>query len=74
LALGKALVLEFVAERLPAEAGRVQAFFRRRGAYSKIKELLDKKGLLDEWYIYEDTQQKAALREWCRENSIEITD
>lgn len=74
LDLGKALVLEFVSERLPAEVGRVQNIFQRRGAYSRFKDFLTSKGLLEEWYTYEDTQQKAALREWCRENNIEITD
>jgi hypothetical protein len=59
---------------LPAEVGRVQNIFQHRGAYTRFKEFLTSKGLLEEWYTYEDTQQKAALREWCRENSIEITE
>ncbi len=73
LDLGKALVIEFVSERLPSEMGRVQNIFRHRGAYSRFKEFLDAKDLLEEWYTYEETQQKAALREWYRENNIEIT-
>lgn len=74
LDLGKMLVLEFVSEHLLPEAGRVQNIFQHRGAYTRFKEFLTSKGLLEEWYTYEDTQQKAALREWCSENSIEIKD
>ena len=73
LELGKALVFEFISEHLPGEMERVHAIFRKKGAYSRFKDLLDAKGLLEEWYTFEEMQQKAALREWCRENSIEIT-
>jgi hypothetical protein len=31
-------------------------------------------GFLDEWYNYENERQKEALKEWCRENNIEIGD
>lgn len=73
LELGKALVFEFISEHLPGEMERVHAIFRKKGAYSRFKDLLDAKGLLEEWYTFEEMQQKAALREWCREKSIEIT-
>jgi len=51
---------------------RVYSIFHRKGAYSRYKDLLERKGLLDEWYEYENERQKAALKEWCRENNIEI--
>jgi hypothetical protein len=72
LDLGKALVIEFVSEFLPEELDRVYSIFRRRGAYSRYKELLSEKGLLDKWYKFEDERQKAALKDWCAENGIEI--
>ncbi|MCX5846647.1 MAG: UPF0158 family protein [Deltaproteobacteria bacterium] len=74
LDLGKTLVIEFMSERLPTEVGWVHNIFRHRGAYARFKEFLEAKGLLEEWYTYEDTRQKAALREWCCENDIELTD
>lgn len=74
LGLGKALVIEFTSQYLPEEIDRVYSIFSRKGAYSRYKELLEKKGFLDKWYKFEDERQKAALKEWCRENKIRYTD
>lgn len=73
LDLGRQLVLEFVADRLPGELDRVEAFFRRPGAYRRYKELLQERGLLDAWYAHEDRAQIEALVEWCQENGLEVT-
>lgn len=43
LDLGKRLVIEFVSDFLPTEMDRVYSIFRRRGAYSRYKDLLSKK-------------------------------
>ena len=72
LDLGKALVIEFTSEYLPEELDRVYSIFRRKGAYSRYKDLLESKGVLEDWYKFENERQKAALKEWCRENNIEI--
>ncbi len=72
--LGKQLVFQFVSEHLPGELDRVSQIFRRRGAYSRYKDLLDQKGLLDKWHKYEDNIRSKALREWCSENNIELID
>jgi hypothetical protein len=57
---------------LPEELDRVYSIFRSKGAYSIYKDLLERKGFLDEWYKYENERQKVGLKEWCRENNIEI--
>jgi len=72
LDLGKALVFAFVSEYLPEELDRVYSIFSRKGAYSRYKDLLEKKGALEAWYKLENERQEAALKEWCRENNIEI--
>ncbi len=72
LELGKSLVIEFTSEYLPKELDNVYTIFRKKGAYSRYKDLLETKGTLDKWYEFEDERQKLALREWCKENSIEI--
>lgn len=72
LDLGKNLVFEFVSECMPDGHDDVVSIFRRKGAYSRFKELLDNQGLLDKWYKYEDERQKAALRQWCEDNDIEV--
>ena len=49
LDLGNALALRFVEERLPNRHADVEAFFRRRGAYARFKELLAAEGCLEKW-------------------------
>lgn len=72
LDLGKDLVIEFVSEFIPEELDRVYSFFRRKGAYSRYKNFLFDKGLLEKWYQFENEREEAALKEWCAENGIEI--
>jgi hypothetical protein len=74
LGLGKAHVIEFTSQYLPEERDRIYSIFSRKGAYSRYKELLAKKGFLDKWYAFEDDRKKAALKKWCRENEIRYTD
>jgi hypothetical protein len=72
LELGKALVFEYVSKHLPSEFDRVESIFRKRGAYSRFKDLLDKKGYLDKWHKFEDERRRNALKQWCLENNIEL--
>ncbi len=74
LDLGRNLVFDFVASHLPDEFDRVRDIFRRRGAYRKYKDLLDSRGKLQAWYDFEQRATEAALREWCRDNGIALTD
>ena len=72
LDLGKILVFEFTKKYLPEEVEKVYSIFRHKGAYSRYKDLLERKGSLDDWHNFEDERQKQALKEWCRENEIEL--
>ncbi|GAB4248019.1 hypothetical protein [Deferrisoma sp.] len=72
LALGSRLVREFVDRRIPEEAGRVAAFFRRKGAYRRFKAFLEERGLLDDWHRFEEEAQKEALRAWAEREGIEL--
>jgi len=72
LDLGKPLVMDFVRSRCPEEVDRILTIFRRRGAYGRFKDLLEQKGLLDEWYVFEQQRTHQALLLWCEENSIEL--
>lgn len=74
LHLGKRLVLSFVYKYLPEEAEKIEAIFHRKGAYSKFKSILERKGIIDNWYDYENAAQEKALREWCKLNSVTISD
>jgi len=70
LDLGRALIMDFVRSCCPDEIDRVLAIFRRRGAYGRFKDLLDQKGLLEEWYAFEQLRTREALLRWCEENGI----
>ena len=72
LDLGKPLVLEFSAMHLSDNLEKVNSFFHKKGAYSKFKNLLEAKGLLDKWYAFEKEEQNKALRQWCKDNDINI--
>ena len=74
LDLGRRLVFEFVESHLPDGYHRVQQIFGRRGAYGRFKDFLESKGLLQSWYDFENQRQEQALRDWCEENGIEISD
>ena len=72
LGLGKNLAIAFAYEYLSSEADEVESIFRRKGAYSRFKDLLGRKGVLDQWYVFESQAQEKALREWCKENGIQV--
>jgi hypothetical protein len=70
LDLGKPLVIDFVRDRCPELIDPVVDIFRRKAAYSRYKGLLEKKGLLEEWYAFEERKTREALLKWCEESGI----
>lgn len=74
LDLGQRLVYRFVEFHAPDLHEQVRRIFARRGAYSRFKELLASKDLLEAWYDFENKEQQKALRRWCQDNEIELDD
>jgi hypothetical protein len=74
LDLGKPLVLDFAREVLPRDFDAIRDIFSKRGAYSKFKHLLVRRDVLDRWYDFEAKATERALREWCEENDIALSD
>lgn len=74
LDLGKPLALAFARQFLPRDFDEVRQFFSRRGAYARFKDLLARRGALDQWYDFEANAEESALRLWCEVNSIELGD
>ena len=72
LDLGRNLVFEFVEEYLPGDFDRVRNIFRRKGAYGRYKDLLDDRGLSQEWYDFENTRQAETIRQWCKDDEIKL--
>ena len=74
LDLGTNLALRFATEELPERSTTVEGFFRHRGAYARFKELLAAEGCLDRWYAFETESTERALRNWCKENDIQVVE
>jgi len=74
LDLGKPLVLDFAREFLPVDYDEVRHIFNRRGAYRRYKDLLVRRGALERWYDFSNKSEERALREWCAENGIELSE
>ncbi len=73
LNLGSRLALTFIAIELPDDLDTAERIFRKKGAYSRFKDLLEARGALQKWYEYEENATKAALREWCEDNGLELS-
>jgi len=74
LDLGQSLIFKFIDLKLPDQYDYVSRIFRKRGAYSRYHNFLESKGLLDEWYKFENDAQEKALRDWCKDENIELID
>lgn len=72
LDLGRELALAFVQERLPDEYAAVMAFFRKSGAWARFKDVLLRRGQLDQWYAHEQAATEAALRQWCQDHGFDL--
>lgn len=73
LDLGKRLVFDFADEHLPEDFDKIRSLFSRRGAYSRFKDLLEDRSLLERWYEFEQAATEKALRKWADENGFEIS-
>ena len=71
LDLGKSLALKFAHEKIPEHYNEVYSIFSSKGAYSRFKSLLERRGLLELWYKYEQEKSIEAIKEWCNENEIQ---
>ncbi len=72
LNLGKNLVFTFVIEYMPSSLSKVEGIFRKKGAYHRFKVLLERSGMLDKWFAYEEDALDNAIKEWCELNKIEL--
>jgi hypothetical protein len=70
--LGRELAIEFIERASPRHIASVQAYFSRRGAYSRFKALLERESLLEPWYAYEAAATYEALSRWAVENGFSV--
>jgi hypothetical protein len=74
LGLGRELAMSFVMQRLFDDIDRVRRIFSRPRAYAYFKELLDERGVLQEWYTFEDGCMKEAIRQWGDTVGLDVTE
>ena len=72
LELGRRLALLFIEQHLPIECDKVAGYFHKRGAYGKFKDLLDHRGLLEAWFVFEKEATERALKHWCEAHEIQL--
>lgn len=72
LDLGKRLALRFAEEYLVDVVDDVHQLFRHKGAYGRFKNLVERRGVLQQWYDFEDRSRREKLRQWCEDNEIEV--
>ncbi len=74
LDLGQRLVFRFIEVNAPDAYEQVRGYFSKRGAYGRFKDFLERRGLLDAWYSYEQQACEAALREWAESENLELVE
>jgi hypothetical protein len=72
LDLGRSLAIAFIEKFLPDAYGTVADYFRKRGAYRKFKHLLERRGALDAWHLFEAQATEQALTAWCKDHAIQL--
>lgn len=74
LDLGNQLALDFARSQETLDFNEVRAIFGRRGAWGNFKYLLERKGLLQTWYAFEQQATREALRAWAEDNDLVVVD
>jgi hypothetical protein len=74
LGLGTPAVMEFASAHMASDNDEIRNIFGRKGSYARFKALLARRGLLEQWYAFHGTVEKAALRAWYEEEGLEISD
>jgi hypothetical protein len=72
LDLGRNIVFQFMDECLPESTDAVRAFFRKKGAYAKFKDFLERKNQLEAWWKFEAKATETALREWAEDHDLPL--
>lgn len=76
LGLGlRRVALDFAREHMTDDDfERARDIFGRKGANSRFQALLARRGLLEQYYAFRDKAAEAALRAWCEEEGLELSD
>ena len=70
LDFGNQLAFDFTSQYLAERYDDVRDMFRRKGAYRRFKDILERNGMLEKWYRYSDKRSAKALAEWCESEGL----
>ncbi len=74
LKLGKELAFRFTRQHLTDEYDFVVEMFHQKRGFSRFKSFIERRGMLQKWYDFENEKEASAIRAWCEENEIELND
>ena len=73
LNLGRELAFDFIDERLPEQYAAVRDFFADEETAGRLlKDMLESRGLLQDWNDYKAEKVERVLREWCSQKHIDL--
>ncbi|MCX7098170.1 MAG: UPF0158 family protein [Methylococcales bacterium] len=73
LNLGIGLVYGFINHYRPSAREEIRAMFKKRGAYAKFSNWLERHNLTDNWHRFREETSNNVVAEWCVVNGIQLS-
>jgi len=74
LGLGIPLRLDFIRKHAPDSYEEAFHISRRPKAYGRLRDLLERTGLIETWYKFQEEALHDALKQWCADNQLELSE
>jgi hypothetical protein len=74
LGLGIPLRLDFIRKHAPDSYEEAFHISRRPKAYGRLRDLLERTGHIETWYKFQQEALYAALKQWCADNQLELSE
>jgi hypothetical protein len=74
LDLGISLRPNFIQAHAPKLYDEAFTASRKPKAYGRLRELIERTGLVERWYRFQQDALYAALRQWCADNDLTISE
>jgi hypothetical protein len=74
LDLGISLRLNFIQTYAPKLYDEAFTISRKPKAYGRLRDFIERTGLLVRWYTFQQEALYAALRQWCADNNLTISE
>jgi len=74
LDLGMRLWIDFFREHAPDLYREACGISGRPKAYARLRDLMERSGLVEKWYNFKQAALDEALKEWCADHELEISE